>query len=99
MIAVLVALLALTPLPAQQPRDARVAVTVVDQTGAVIPNATVTVTAAAPETKGVPATTNEKGIATLAALAPGRYTIQAEFPGFATRVLKDVAIKPGDNKH
>ena len=30
---------------------------------------------------------------------PGRYTIQAEFPGFQTRILKDVQLKVGDNKH
>src|SRR5450830_701441 len=99
MIAVLVALLALVPVP-QAARDARVSVTVVDQSGAVIPNAKVTITPTA-DPKGAmsPTMTNDKGVATLAALAPGRYTIQAEFPGFATHVLKDVAIKAGDNKH
>jgi Carboxypeptidase regulatory-like domain/TonB dependent receptor len=96
MIAVLVALLALGP--SAQPREARVAVTVVDQTGAVIPNAKVTVTSV-PEAKALPATTNEKGVASLAGLAPGRYTIQAEFPGFEPRLLKDLQIKPGDNRH
>jgi hypothetical protein len=96
MIAVLVALVALSA-PAQ-PRDVRVLVTVIDQTGAVIPNAKVTVTS--PNAKAQPPiTTNEKGIATLTGLAPGRYTIQAEFPGFEPRILKDVPIKSGDNKH
>lgn len=99
MIAVLVALLALTP-AAQAPRDARVAVTVVDQTGAVIPNAKVTLTLTAATTPAAePATTKENGVATLAGLPPGRYTIQAEFPGFETRILKDVQLKAGDNKH
>ena len=32
-------------------------------------------------------------------LAPGRYAIQAEFPGFEPGVLKDVQLKAGDNKH
>ena len=99
MIAVLVALLGLVPVP-QAAKDARVTVTVVDQSGAVIPNAKVTVTPTADPKGAMPPTmTSDKGVATLAALAPGRYTIQAEFPGFATHVLKDVAIKAGDNRH
>jgi len=103
MIAVLVALLSFAP-AAQAPKDARVAVTVVDQTGAVIPNAKVTVTPAAdPKTPGAPAAapsmTNERGVAAITGLAPGRFSIQAEFPGFETRILKDVQLKAGDNKH
>jgi len=99
MIALLVALLSLAP-AAQAPRDARVAVTVVDQTGAVIPNAKVTLTLSAATTPAAePATTKENGIASLAGLPPGRYTIQAEFPGFQTRILKDIQLKAGDNKH
>lgn len=99
MIAVLVALLALTP-DAQGPRDARVAVTVVDQTGAVIPNAKVTLTLTAATTPAAePAMTKENGVATLAGLPPGRYTIQAEYAGFETRLLKDVPLRAGDNKH
>lgn len=99
MIAVLVALLAVAP-AAQAPRDARVAVTVVDQTGAVIPNAKVTLTLTAATTPAAePATTKDNGIASFAGIPPGRYTIQAEFPGFETRILKDVPLKVGDNKH
>jgi hypothetical protein len=106
MIAVLVALLSFAQVapgpgrPAAQPaKDARVAVTVVDQTGAVIPNAKVTLTAVAAGAAIEPATTNDKGIALVTGLAPGRYTIQAEFPGFETRILKDLQLKTGDNKH
>src|SRR3954464_6966201 len=92
MIPVLLALLAMAP---QAQRDVRVTVTVtvVDQTGAVIPNAKVTV---AP---GQEASTNDKGIATIAGLPAGKVSITAEFPGFETRTLKDVPIKAGDNKH
>ena len=99
MIAVLVAMLAASPL-LQAPRDARVTVTVVDQTGAIIQNATVTATAL--DTPGAaiePVKTTDKGTATIINLAPGRYNIQAAFPGFDTRVLKDVRLKSGDNKH
>jgi hypothetical protein len=104
MIAVLVALLSLGPFPpaaskGQAAKDARVTVTVVDQTGAVIPNAKVTVTPAVPAGAIEPVTTNDKGIAVVTGLTPGRFTIQAEFPGFETRILKDLQVKAGDNKH
>ena len=92
MIAVFAALLALA-MPAQAAREVRVLVTVVDQTGAVIPNAKVTIAPAEP------VVTNDKGVATVTGLPIGKVSIQAEFPGFETRLLKDVAIKAGDNKH
>src|SRR5436305_14003423 len=103
--AVLVAALAMTPAAsglaeAQAAKDARVTVTVVDQTQSVILNAKVTVTpspaAGAPI---APVTTNDKGIAVISGLAPGKYTILAEFPGFQSRTIKDAVIKSGDNKH
>ena len=97
--AFLLAILAASPL-LQSPRDARVTVTVVDQTGAIIQNATVTVTAvdsAGPAAE--PAKTSDKGVASIAGLAPGRYNIQAEYPGFETRVLRDIRLRSGDNKH
>jgi hypothetical protein len=96
-----VGLLALGPVAAepQAPREARVVVTVLDQTGGAIPNATVTVTPVAdPKTPAAPVQTTDKGVATITGLAPGRYSIQAEFPGFEPRLLKDVNLRPGDNK-
>jgi hypothetical protein len=100
MIAVLLALLLSTSAPQAQPHETRATITVVDQSGAVIPNASVTVTNEDDQKIVVaPAKTNDHGIATLTSLAPGRYTIQAEFPGFETRQLKDVRLKAGDNKH
>jgi hypothetical protein len=109
MIAAVLAVLALAA-PVQQAREARVTITVVDQTGAVIPNARVTVAPAAeakPAAPGEapaaagrePAMTNDKGIATIGGLTAGRFNISAEFPGFETRVLKDVPLRAGDNKH
>ena len=99
MIAVLVTLL-MAGIPAQAPGDVRLAVTVVDQTGAVIQNATVTVTPSTdPKTPVAPVRTGEKGVATLQGLSPGRYSIHAEFSGFEPRLLKDVQLKSGDNKH
>ena len=101
MLAVLVAILMSTSAPAaQSPRDARLTVTVVDQTGAVIPNATVTVTALAEPTRVIPAAqTGDKGVASVQGLGLGRYAIKAEFPGFQPQTLKDVQLRAGDNRH
>ena len=94
----------LRPLPAaaaQAARPGTLQVTVVDQSGAVIGNATVTVEGAEAATKGqmpAPVQTTPQGIATLAGLAPGRYTVRAEFPGFETRTLPEVRVRAGDNK-
>jgi hypothetical protein len=85
---------------AQTPRDGRLTVTVADQTGAVIPNATVTVTAQDGPARAAipPAQTSEQGVATLQGLAPGRYVIVIEFSGFETRTLRDVRVRAGDNR-
>jgi hypothetical protein len=89
------------PLFAQAPaRDGKLLVTVVDQTRAVIPAATVTVTGLEDATRAVtpdPAKTTDQGIATVT-LRPGRYLITAEFPGFEPGLLKDVRIRGGDNR-
>ncbi len=99
MVTLLVALLTWSA-AAQPARDARATITVVDQTGAVIPNATVTLTPlTAPATPLPPVQTSDKGVAALPALAIGRYAITATFPGFLEGILKDVQIKAGDNKH
>jgi hypothetical protein len=77
-------------------------VTVVDPSGAVVVGATVTVAGAEPATSASaiePAASVDNGIATVSGLIPGRYTITAEFAGFEARVLKDVRVRGGDNKH
>jgi hypothetical protein len=76
-------------------------VTVVDPSGAVISNATVTVTGSEDATRAAviaPVRTAETGIAAVSGLMPGRYTVQAEFPGFEPRVLNDVRVRSGENK-
>ena len=83
---------------AQTP-PARLLVTVTDQTGAVIPKATVTLTPLDQGGAGArTATTSEKGQATVEPLPPGRYSLRAEFPGFESRLLGDVRLRAGDNK-
>lgn len=97
------AVLALFAAPAAaQPRDTRMLITVIDQTNAVIPDATVTVTgteAATQTLEPAPIKTATNGLATIAGLTPGRYTARAEFPGFFPGVLKEVRIRQGDNRH
>jgi Carboxypeptidase regulatory-like domain len=83
---------------AQPPAAGLLHVTVVDPSGGVIVGATVTVTGADAAKGAEPVKTADTGIATVSGLAPGRYTIEAAFPGFETRVLKDVRVRPGDNK-
>jgi len=76
-------------------------VTVVDPSGAVIVGATVTITGSEPATSAAvlqPAKTNNVGIASVSGIALGRYTVQAEFPGFETRVLKEIRVRGGDNR-
>src|SRR2546428_8218763 len=97
---VLVALAA--PLRAQTPRDGRLLITVADPSGAIIPKATVTVVDQGDASRSAalkPATTSDRGVATIEGVPPGRYTIQAEFPGFEIGTLKDVRVRTGDNKH
>jgi Carboxypeptidase regulatory-like domain len=75
---------------------------VVDQSNAVLPTATVTVAGIEDATRKLtlePVQTGPNGAATVEGLVPGRYSVQAEFPGFETGTLKDVRLRPGDNKH
>jgi hypothetical protein len=94
-------LIAATPLSGQG-RETRMLITVVDQTNAVIPGATVNVIGTEPATQKTelpPAKTSDAGLATVGGLTPGRYTARAEFAGFHPGVLKEVRIRPGDNRH
>jgi len=84
-----------------QPRDSRLVIIVVDQTGGVLPGATVTIAGQDDATKSVliePATASPEGMATFGGLRPGRYAVKAEFTGFDPRVNPDVRVRAGDNK-
>jgi hypothetical protein len=97
-----IAVLLMCGLPAAaQTRDTRMLITVVDQTNAVIPGATVTVTGteATQKIEPAPVTTTMNGLATVGGLTPGRYSARAEFPGFYPGVLKEVRVRAGDNRH
>lgn len=87
---------------AQAARDSRMQVTVVDPSGGVIPDATVTIVGLEPATQAVtvaPAKTDERGIAVLERVPPGRYSISAEFPGFDLGLLRDIRVRAGENRH
>jgi hypothetical protein len=83
-------------------RDTRLLVTVADPSGGVIPGAKVSLVGLDDATRAAaiaPVQTSSQGIATLSGLVPGRYSILAEFPGFELGLLRDVRVRPGDNKH
>lgn len=66
---------------AQASREARVVVTVVDATGAILPGATVTVVSADAPATPATATTGDNGVATIPGLRPGVYSIDRPLPG------------------
>jgi hypothetical protein len=77
-------------------------VTVSDPSGAIIPDATVTIVGLEADGKAAaipPAKTVANGSVTFEGLVPGRYSITAEFAGFDQGVLRDVRVNRGDNKH
>ncbi|MGH9385308.1 MAG: carboxypeptidase regulatory-like domain-containing protein [Vicinamibacterales bacterium] len=87
---------------AQLPRETRALITVVDPSGAVLPGASVSLTGFEDATRSGAAltvTTNDKGLATIGSLRPGRYDIAAQFAGFDDGLLKDVRFRTGDNRH
>ena len=86
---------------AQQAQGGRVQVSVVDQTGGVIPGAVVALVPLEPATAAPvpPVTSSEAGLAVLNRVAPGRYSITAEFSGFEAGRLPDVRIRTGDNRY
>src|SRR6516225_7250783 len=88
-------------LVAAQAATGTLRVTVIDQTNAVVVGATVTVRGSEDTTNSAPAAsvqTTDGGVVIIPALRPGRYTIEAEFPGFEKRTLPDVRIRSGENR-
>jgi hypothetical protein len=93
----------LAALAQTRPPAATLRITVVDPSGAVIQGARVS---AAPSdvarpsaagTDGPSLDTSERGDATFTALAPGRYTVHVESPGFESLDVRDVRVRAGDN--
>ncbi|MBO0861015.1 MAG: TonB-dependent receptor [Chloracidobacterium sp.] len=86
--------IALAPVLAQSKRriEASLNVTVVDQTGAAIPNARVTI-----NKQQRTLTTGKLGEAQFSDLAPGKYQLQVTSQGFAPITVKDVNVRAGPN--
>jgi len=99
-LAVLVTLAGIAAPALGQTPAGSVRIVVKDPSGAVIPNAVVRMarTDTAEGTAIPPVTTDGQGVATTASVPPGRYSITAEFPGFETRTLNDVRVRPGENR-
>ena len=81
---------------AQAPRETAVRVVVADQTGAIIVNAAVRLQPIEPSGPARETVTNDQGEAVFAGVAPGRYAIRAEFPGFDPRQIDDVRVRAGN---
>lgn len=80
----------------------RLIVTVVDPSGAIVAESNVTIVGLESATKAVvipPSKTDAKGMKTFDAIALGRYSVQADFPGFEIGLLRDIRVSRGDNKH
>src|SRR5688500_2745666 len=85
-----------------QARDGRVQVTVVDPSGAIVPEADVSLIGLEPSTQAVTLATvktTDKGLAIVERVTPGRYSIRAEFPGFDLGLLRDIRVRAGDSRH
>ncbi len=65
--------------------------TVTDESGAIVPGATVTVTAVSTNISRT-ATTNEDGFYRISALDPGKYMIKIEKSGFTTAEVKELVV-------
>src|SRR5947209_2575373 len=83
-----------------QPRsDAMLRITVVDPSGAVIVGARASlIPAGGAAASTIALDTGTRGDATFTAVAPGRYTIHVESPGFDPADVRDYRIRAGENR-
>src|SRR5215475_12704965 len=84
--------LELSSAQSRRPVDARLHVTVVDQAGAAIPNARVTI-----NKQQQTLTTGKLGEVNFGDLTPGKYQLQVVAEGFASITLKEVNVRAGAN--
>jgi len=89
-------LFALAGASAVHAQEASIAGTVTDETKAVLPGATVTVTDLASGALFT-AASNERGEYQLPTVPPGAYKVQAELSGFSTVVLARVELLVGQH--
>ena len=89
------------PAAAQARQTGTLRVVVRDPSGAVIPGAAVLVKGTEPATQDVvvPAMSSDgQGVATAVNVPVGRYAVAVTFPGFESRTIPDVRVRPGDNR-
>src|ERR1700682_3901207 len=98
---VILAVLA-SPSPLPPPSHAQrftgeLSATVVDETGAVVPNASVTLTneASGDQRRTV---SNSDGFFAFSAVPSGTYTVSVEMPGFKKTEIKVVSLRGGDSR-
>lgn len=85
-----------TPALAQSPNTSGIIVAVVDQTGAVVTDATVTVINSATGASRA-ASSDDRGLATVTALPlTGAYTIQVSKPGFTANDVTDLTLRAAE---
>jgi carboxypeptidase family protein/TonB-dependent receptor-like protein len=95
LLAVLVTVVAV-PVCAQSPNTATISVVVVDQTGAVVPDAKVTVVNRATSASR-DVMSNDKGVATMPGLQiNGKYTVTVSKTGFTTQTLDPMTLTAGE---
>lgn len=73
----------------------RLSGTVTDQTGSVVPGATVSLSLEGGEAALTKATTNEAGIFVFSGLQPVTYTVTVEISGFSKYVVRSTKVNPG----
>jgi len=85
----------------QTPATGRLVISVVDQSGGVLPGATVSVEGQEDATRKAavaPVSASDAGLAVFEGLTLGRYILQVEFPGFEPQTVRDVRVQAGENR-
>ncbi len=96
-LAVLVSLMLVSQALAQTTTSATLRGTVKDPNGAVVPNATVTLTLVATQSERS-TKTNSDGVYTFTSLTPGNYTISVEASSFKKSVKTDINLSPNETR-
>ncbi|MBS1809362.1 MAG: TonB-dependent receptor [Acidobacteria bacterium] len=92
-LAILAILISVASVVAQTPLG-RIVGTVRDQTGAIVPNAKVTITNEGTGQLIQTSTSNDEGVFTIPQLPPASYTVKIETAGFKTGIFTEVKVEP-----
>jgi hypothetical protein len=86
------------PRVAETDKDAMLRVTVLDQSGAIIPASHVTLQPIDPPGAPQELSTDQRGEAVFTGLPPGRYAVRAEFAGFEPRQIDELRLRNGTTR-